>query len=142
MILGLSTCFRVGLIGECIGSIKDSLRQCWHLPCWYFCNCIFSVWACPHKSFFFFFFFFLWEYFWAIHAWQWTLGLFLLSYVYFAYSSNDMLACSCVWRLVLLDNVWALEEFEYVELLLSWDKAMKALQTGTFGPCYIHSIMR
>ena len=63
MILGLSTCFRVGLIGECVGSIKDSLRQCCHLPCWYFCNCVFSFW---------------WEYFWATHARQWTLGLFLL----------------------------------------------------------------
>ena len=112
MILGLSTCFRVGLIGECIGSIKDSLRQCCHLPCRYFCNCVFSFWACPQ---------------------QWTLSLFLLSNVYFAYSSNDIWACSCVWRLLLLDYVWALEELSMLSYFFREIRLWRPYRMGLLG---------
>ena len=133
MILGLSTCFRVGLVGECIGSMEGFLRQCCHLLCWYFCNCVFSFWACPHKSFFSFFFWCV-GVFLATNAWQWTLGLFLPSlYVNFAYSSNDIWACSCVWRLLLLDYVWALEELSMLSYFFREIRPWRPYRMGLLG---------
>lgn len=94
--------------------------------------CFFLFWAYPHK-FFFSSFLFLWEYFWAAHAWQFTLGLFLLSYVYFAYSSNDIMGLLTCLKISITGKFMGPWRVEYVELLFSWDKGIRPWRPHRLG---------